>query len=1699
MLNSLFFKYVSRAVSVLLFCFVYNVASAQNITNYGFTASAGTFTALVGGTTPGGLGTTDDGAFNNIPIGFDFWYMGVKYTTISAGTNGLLSLGGPITAAGYLNTDDLSATGGTNRPILAPLWDNLNIVAGANFTYLTTGAVGSRLFTCQYLTIRWNYLAASSAISFQVILDEATGKVSFVYRPETGAINAGGASIGITATAIGNSNYLSLNNSTAGAVASSTVSTTNISTKPVAGQTYSFRSTVNAPTSLTFTGVSSTGMTLNWVDNATDENGYVIYQSTDGGSTYTYAALTAANATSYAATGLNAYTNYFWKVFALRETLSSPLAGSQNMALAATYAYPFNGNANDAAGTPTNDVSGNNNNGTLVGGVTPATDRFGNANSAYTFNGSTGNITTTTKILTPGPQVFSISIWFKTTTTQGGKLIGFGNQQSGGSGQYDRHVYMDNNGKLYFGIYNGGFSIIASTTAYNDNVWHNAIGILSGTGMKFYVDGVSIGTNANTAAENHDGYWRIGYDALGGGWQNAPTSPFFAGSLDDIQIFNREISVPEINGFNNALFNGYAYKKTITLNTTNIIAGTQTNFPYLISITDPDLKQTTNGCDLTGGNTSFGKVTSITGADIAFTTTDGVALPYDIDKYDPATGSLLVWVKLPSVSNATNLAINMLFGKLAPGTNNEATVWSDYKTVFHFKENMYTGTTKDATAGLVGTNTGMTATNLVAGKIGTAYNFNGTTQKIEVQSSPAYAITSSPYTLSAWINIKSTTPPFDDQKIIGNQTSAGFGYKMGLNTNTTYGTNPEMQSDGNPDRFGQPNTTGPFFTTALNTWYYVQGVYNGTTLAMYVNGVAQQTRTGIGAPSAGGVLNIGVGEGGNAFWFNGIIDEPRVSQTAKDANWGLSEYRNQNNPGTTGTLPSVVLPLGGLQADAVAASTYPGLVYTFTGATSATDFSALGNFTNNTINLTELPASTAKVSVVIPTGKSPMLFASKSFYGVSIANGAILALNGNTLNVGCNVYNSGQIFYNASLVSSLNFNGSLATQDYFGNASTSNLGNLIINNSASGTININASSNLNVYNTLTLIKGNLSTSVIGTGKFTLKSFENQTASVASIPAGSAISGNFYVERFMKGGNTNARRGFRLMSSPVHAPGVPLNYNIFNLKQNMYISGSPDAANIGASDPNSATVFDWSPNHNPTIYRYNEPVPGAVSQYDYAPISLPLTGNIFKVGEGAYVFFRGLRSATGNRFSTSLPVEDNTLVYNGVVNQGSYSPALTYTNTGSTADGYNLVGNPYPSTIDVTSTGITYTNLTPFINVLNPQTKVFNTYNRTTGVSTGNASKFIASGQGFFVQRLSGAPAITFGEGAKVDQQLLTNPTAPTLLMSTSHFKQIDSKPQYLKMLFINQADSTAQDDIVIEFNESGKEKFDGAEDASDMGGNGTTFLSSYSSDNIKLAINDYPAITKDTKIKLSVLSYLSGSFNLIATEVASLDKKYEALLIDNFKVDTIKLATQSTYGFSIDRSVPETYRDGRFEVAFAETPLMVNTLSNFYGSGIADHINVGWKIGVENKPVVFTLEKSIDTINFHSLTSFSSDAREVYSYIDKQPNIGDNYYRLIQTDVNDQTSYSSVINIKYDGLPLSNTGFTVYPIPVINKLNITLNKIYDNETTVRIYNISGQVVTNAAFTGDSTSIDFAKFSPGVYIIEITNSNKTIGRSKFIKQ
>jgi hypothetical protein len=303
------------------------VQDAGAITNYTFTATSGTFTPLSGGTAVSSV-VSDEGYSGALPIGFDFWYMGMRYTNVYAGANGWLSF---ISATGGNLTNNLAT--GALRPLVAPLWDDLegSVTTGSSASYQTSGSAPNRVFTFEWLNWEWNYNANVAVISFQAKLYEGSGVVEFVYSQEAGVVLSGSASIGINATSTGSGNYLSLNGTGASPTASSTIETTTLNSKPATGQVYTFTPPAGAPaapTGLIFTNVGVSVMTLNWTDVATDEVGYAIFRSLDGVN-FTYITTTAASATSSVQGSLTINTLYYWQIYAVKEgTASLPLSGS---------------------------------------------------------------------------------------------------------------------------------------------------------------------------------------------------------------------------------------------------------------------------------------------------------------------------------------------------------------------------------------------------------------------------------------------------------------------------------------------------------------------------------------------------------------------------------------------------------------------------------------------------------------------------------------------------------------------------------------------------------------------------------------------------------------------------------------------------------------------------------------------------------------------------------------------------------------------------------------------------------------------------------------------------------------------------------------------------------------------------------------------------------------------------------------------------------------------------------------------------------------------------------------------------------------------------------------------------------------------------------------------------------------------------
>ena len=196
------------------------------------------------------------------------------------------------------------------------------------------------------------------------------------------------------------------------------------------------------------------------------------------------------------------------------------------------------------------DISGSADNATIQGTVTlGAAGPTSIGASSATFDGSTGYLQTANAIT--GPQGFSAVIWFKSATsggTTGGSMFGFDNLQSTTApGNWDRMLYLDNSGKLVWGVYNGSTSEVVSSSAYNNAAWHMAVAEVGTSGERLWVDGALVASNSSvTSAQAFTGYWHIGW-AYTTSWPDPPTDTYFAGSLSEMAVIPTQLSQTQIS------------------------------------------------------------------------------------------------------------------------------------------------------------------------------------------------------------------------------------------------------------------------------------------------------------------------------------------------------------------------------------------------------------------------------------------------------------------------------------------------------------------------------------------------------------------------------------------------------------------------------------------------------------------------------------------------------------------------------------------------------------------------------------------------------------------------------------------------------------------------------------------------------------------------------------------------------------------------------------------------------------------------------------------------------------------------------------------------------------------------------------------------------------------------------------------------
>jgi hypothetical protein len=283
------------------------------------------------------------------------------------------------------------------------------------------------------------------------------------------------------------------------------------------------------------------------------------------------------------------------------------------------------------------------------------------------------------------------------------------------------------------------------------------------------------------------------------------------------------------------------------------------------------------------------------GEDILFATAEGAALPYAIELWDAAAKRAAIWVKVDVKGNATQM-LKMTWGDAA------ATDASAPETVFDVKDG-FTGVWhlsdpgsatpdgyKDSTANAAhGSGVATTAESTGPGRVGNAVLLANAKQQwvqIGLEKSKLYD-DQAKMTYSIWSFAKTHTV---DYQCMFSKGEKSFRIHY-FGTSTTVETCAESGAGQND--LCPVNTKG--IKVVNGQWFHLLAVHDFPKHAIYVNGVLQAEATEMGSfisdPTK--AVMIGNNASNTKRAFDGFLDEARLMNVPKDANWIKLEYESQ--------------------------------------------------------------------------------------------------------------------------------------------------------------------------------------------------------------------------------------------------------------------------------------------------------------------------------------------------------------------------------------------------------------------------------------------------------------------------------------------------------------------------------------------------------------------------------------------------------------------------------------------------------------------------------------------------------------------------------------------------------------------------------------------------------------------------------------
>ncbi len=299
-----------------------------------------------------------------------------------------------------------------------------------------------------------------------------------------------------------------------------------------------------------------------------------------------------------------------------------------------------------------------------------------------------------------------------------------------------------------------------------------------------------------------------------------------------------------------------------------------TDFPLLIHIRDSEFRSIKYG----------GKVIHPNGYDIRFTKSDEkTLLPSQIDSYNPLTGELAVWVLLDTLSARSNKDLTIFYSNATIRSELPSILWNGiYRGIWHMN-NLHASNNRKFIATSFGTNE-------YEGKIGKARLFESSRNDAAFfPSSNDFNLTNN-FSFSAWIKLNELGR---EQVVFSNEDGISGGYKFFISKNNKL----DIEFIDVAGKHISISQSSDGIALEKDKWYFISGVYSmkESSLITYLNGQLDRNISIIESPgSSHSGLQIGRELNNNQSYFNGIIDEIRISAEAFNKTRFAAEYKNQS-------------------------------------------------------------------------------------------------------------------------------------------------------------------------------------------------------------------------------------------------------------------------------------------------------------------------------------------------------------------------------------------------------------------------------------------------------------------------------------------------------------------------------------------------------------------------------------------------------------------------------------------------------------------------------------------------------------------------------------------------------------------------------------------------------------------------------------